>query len=369
MKPIVSAVQNSTVWIVLGIAIALFRSTTTVSAMTLPKSPSATTTTTTAEAAAAPAAAPPDTAMEATYDRLARHAIDLYRSGKGTGLDGRCWIGIAGGPGAGKSTLASAVADKICELAEAEQPGTEKSGDPGTEGTGSFSSSSSSPAIRAVAVPMDGYHYTRKKLAEVAETLGGGDDNDDGTKGMSRRGAPWTFDAAALARDLGQAKRSGRASLPEYDRSLSDPVDDAVAVEESHRIILVEGNYLILGRVEAEIDGDNGDLPLPGSNLAGACSDLRCPVPVGEEVRRWKDAAALWDETWFVAPPGNRAVEIQRDRIIERSLETWNPSKTEAWGGGTDREAAIRRAEFNDVRNARLVECCRAYADRIVDSI
>ena len=289
-----------------------------------------------------------DATMEATYDRLAKRAIDLYHSGKGTGIGGRCWIGIAGGPGAGKSTLAAAVADKICEL-EA-KPGSKSN-------------------IQAVAVPMDGYHYTRADLASVTQALGDSD-NDDGTKGMSRRGAPWTFDANALARDLGAAKSSGHASLPEYDRVLSDPVDDAVVVEESHQIILVEGNYLILGLLKEEVEPTgNTNTPLPTSKLEKACGDLLCPIPIGEEIRRWRDVAALWDETWFVAPPGIIAVETQRDRIIERSLETWNPSKTKAWGGKTDREAAIKRAEFNDVRNARLVECCRGYADLVVDSI
>ena len=335
MRPIASAIHNNTVRIIIVIAVALARST-SVSAMTLPNNPSTDT-------------ARPDAAMETTYNNLAHYAIDLYRSGKGTGLDGRCWIGITGGPGAGKSTLAAAVAEKINNQSVA------------FEGS---SSSDFSSNIKAVAIPMDGYHYTRNELAKVARDLGG----DDGTKGMSRRGAPWTFDAKSLARDLGEAKSFGHASLPEYDRALSDPVDNAVVVEEYHRIILVEGNYLILGLLDAEVDGTSKN-PLPGSNLSEACSDLQCPVPIGEEVQRWKDTAALWDETWFIAPPGNNAVEIQRDRIIERSLETWNPSKTKTWGGRTDREAAIKRAEFNDVRNARLIECCRAYADRIVDSI
>eukprot|EP00531_Pseudo-nitzschia_arenysensis_P002642 CAMPEP_0116147540 /NCGR_PEP_ID=MMETSP0329-20121206/17808_1 /TAXON_ID=697910 /ORGANISM="Pseudo-nitzschia arenysensis, Strain B593" /LENGTH=294 /DNA_ID=CAMNT_0003643473 /DNA_START=95 /DNA_END=978 /DNA_ORIENTATION=+ len=293
----------------------------------------------------------PDAGMEATYNRLAQRAIDLYNSGKGTGLDDRCWIGIAGGPGAGKSTLAAAVAEKICNL----QAKLDGNIDKDTERM------SPCPTIQAVAVPMDGYHFTRKDLATVAKALG----DDDETNGMSRRGAPWTFDAKTLAEDLATAKAAGKASLPEYDRKLSDPVANAVTVEESPQ---VEGNYLILGLLGAEVEPKT-NLPITGSLLQNGCSDLQCPIPIGEEIQRWKSTAALWDETWFVAPPGSDAVEIQRDRIIERSLETWNPSKTKAWGGSTDREAAIRRAEFNDVRNAKLVECCRNYADLIIVSI
>ena len=100
------------------------------------------------------AISPPDVAMESTYNRLAQRAIDLYKSNKGSGLDGRCWIGVAGGPGAGKSTLASAVADRICRL--------QQQRDEGNNG----------PIIKAVAVPMDGYNYTREKLAEISQAYG-----------------------------------------------------------------------------------------------------------------------------------------------------------------------------------------------------
>ena len=290
---------------------------------------------------------PSDANMEATYNGLAQRAIDLYRSKKGSGAGGRCWIGIAGGPGAGKSTLAAAVADKICKQAASVESSTNEN----------------TSLIRAVAIPMDGYHYTRKELAQVSKNLGF---DGDGTKGMSRRGAPWTFDALGLARDLKRAKELGKASLPEYDRKLSDPVDNAVVIEKSHQIVLVEGNYLILGRLIAQVDDSN--LGTPGSPLETASFDLECPVAIGEEIERWRDVDTLWDETWFVAPPKN-AVKVQRDRIVERSLETWNPSKTAAWGGDTDRKAAENRADFNDVRNAKLVECCRSYADAIIDSI
>lgn len=300
-----------------------------------------------------------DAAMESTYQRLAERAIELYRSNKGTGLDGRCWIGVAGGPGAGKSTLASAVAGRINSCAVAALNNSNNSEDDST--------------LKAVVVPMDGYHYTREKLGEISQSYSLAD--DDGSKGISRRGAPWTFDAEALAMDLAKVKHLGQASLPEYDRVLSDPVENAVLVEPSHQIVLVEGNYILLGLLEAELD-DSEHKPLQDSNLGKACSDLRSPFPIGQEILRWKKTAELWDETWFVSPPNSdndnnieSAVKIQRDRIIRRSLETWTKVKTHAWGGGTDREAAIRRAEFNDVRNAILVTCCRTYADVIVDSI
>mmetsp|Transcript_36479 Transcript_36479/g.43969 ORF Transcript_36479/g.43969 Transcript_36479/m.43969 type:complete len:347 (-) Transcript_36479:49-1089(-) len=310
-----------------------------------------------------------DVSMASTYDRLAQRAIELYRIG-GTGLDGRVWIGIAGGPGAGKSTLATAVAHRINSEVLQNQIQQQRGS-----------------ATKAVAIPMDGYHYTRSKLAELAES-------DDESNGMSRRGSPWTFDAEGLIHDLSQAKAKGTAILPEYDRALSDPVPNVVKIDLSHGIIIVEGNYLLLDLLEAEIDNDNSSdggqhratqQPLPDSNLCVANKDLLCPVPISEEIQRWKGTADLWDETWFVSPPAfiggeneheNNAaaerqttVEIQTKRVIERSLRTWTDAKTKAWGGKTDLEAATKRAEYNDVRNAKLINCCRSYADLVVDSI
>mmetsp|Transcript_29604 Transcript_29604/g.65202 ORF Transcript_29604/g.65202 Transcript_29604/m.65202 type:complete len:334 (-) Transcript_29604:55-1056(-) len=290
-----------------------------------------------------------DVNMEQTYDDLARRAIEAYKSNQGSGRDNALWIACVGGPGAGKTTLAKAVAGRIRDI---------------------ISSSSSSIDDIAVAIPMDGYHYTKDELAQLAQT-------DDNSKGMNRRGAPWTFNAPTLASDLAEAKRNGKGSLSEYDREISDPVPNAIEVDEHHQIFLVEGNYLLLGCLEAELDKD-GKTPKSETNLyetvlgtecpwEGTRKGLDCPVPIGDEIRRWKGIQSLFDETWFVAPPGG--VEEQRRRLIERSLKTWTPEKTEAWGGGTDREAAMRRADFNDVRNAWLVDCCRQYADVVVASV
>lgn len=288
-----------------------------------------------------------DTNMEQTYDDLARRAIEAYKNDRGSGRNNALWIACVGGPGAGKSTLANAVAERIREI-----------------------SRFSDCVDDAVAVPMDGYHFTKAELSELAQP-------DDKSRGMNRRGAPWTFNAPALASDLTEAKKVGKASLSEYDRKISDPVPDAIKVDEHYNIFLVEGNYLLLGCLEAELDED-GKSAKPLTNLhdsvtgtecpwEGACKALDCPVPIGDEIRRWKGVSSLFDEAWFIAPPGG--VEEQRRRLIERSLDTWTAEKTETWGGGTDREAATRRADFNDVRNARLVECCRQYADIIVDSV
>ena len=288
--------------------------------------------------------------MKQTYDDLAKRALGAYKDHRGSGHDGSLWIACVGGPGAGKTTTAAAVVERLRDMTNDDNC--------------------------AVAVPMDGYHYTKVELGKRARP-------DDESRGMNRRGAPWTFDAQKLAIDLAEAKRSGRGSLAEYCREISDPIPDAIPLDGQHKIIIVEGNYLLLGSLEAELDdtnndGDGGKFAKPGTNLYdvvigqecewdGTCKGLDCPTPIGDEIRRWRDVTSLFDESWFIAPP--EGVGEQRRRLIERSLQTWTPEKTEAWGGGTDREAATRRADFNDMRNARLVDCCRQYADVHIESI
>jgi hypothetical protein len=284
-----------------------------------------------------------DSNMKQTYGDLAKRALEAYRDHRGSGHNGALWIACVGGPGAGKTTTAAAVAERL--------------------------RATTNDASSAVAIPMDGYHYTKVELGDRAAP-------DDESRGMNRRGAPWTFDAQKLSVDLVAAKTSGRGSLSEYCREISDPIPGTISLDE-HKIILVEGNYLLLGCLVAELD-DGGKSAISGTNLydavvgkecewGGTCKGLDCPTPIGDEIRRWRDVTSLFDECWFIAPP--EGVGEQRRRLIERSLQTWTPEKTEAWGGGTAREAATRRADFNDVRNARLVDCCRQYADVQIDSI
>ena len=49
-------------------------------------------------------------------------------------------------------------------------------------------------------------------------------DPPDARSFLPRRGAPHTFDAEELAKQLIDARQSGEASLPVYSRELSDPV-------------------------------------------------------------------------------------------------------------------------------------------------
>lgn len=113
-------------------------------------------------------------------------------------------LGIVGAPGAGKSTLAAAVASAF--------PG------------------------RCVVVPMDGFHLAQREL----ERLGRAD----------RKGAPDTFDAAgyvALLRRLRAPVTGETVYAPEYRRELHNAVAGAIPVPADVLLVLTEGNYLLLG--------------------------------------------------------------------------------------------------------------------------
>jgi len=256
---------------------------------------------------------PTDANMHATYEALASRAAAAAAAlpaGK------QWWCAIAGGPGAGKSTLAQGVAD-ACLRAH---------------------------RVRAAVLPMDGFHFSRAELKRL--------DPPDAATLLPRRGAPATFDAEGLGSALAAAKDAKVAQLPTYSRELSDPVPGGAVLHPEDRIVLVEGNYLLLGRL------------FPSGAKAAAGEEA---AAVAKEAARWRPLLPLFDETWFVAPEGG--VHEQRRRLVARHLETWSPAKTKAWGASTDEEGAEKRTDFNDVPNAWLVDRCRHFEDHVVLSI
>lgn len=40
---------------------------------------------------------------------------------------------------------------------------------------------------------------------------------------------------------------AGMVLVPSFDHGVGDPIEDDIRVEQHHRIVLVEGNYLLLG--------------------------------------------------------------------------------------------------------------------------
>jgi pantothenate kinase len=118
---------------------------------------------------------------------------------------GRVALGIAGGPGSGKSTLAARLVDQLNAV------------EPGSAGY----------------VPMDGFHMLHAKL----EALGT----------VKDKGAPHTFEGEAFATFLAALKSAtGPMSGPGYSRKIEDVVQDAFIIAAETRILIVEGNYLLL---------------------------------------------------------------------------------------------------------------------------
>lgn len=225
--------------------------------------------------------------MDATYDKIASR---LHRH-----LDEpnhQHWVAIAGGPGSGKTSTAEAIAQRL---------NTRKSNS-------------------CVILPMDGFHHSTAKLKEL--------DPPDGASYLRRRGAPWTFDAELSVELLAKAKREKTGSFPIYDRTISDPVPNGVTLAPEHKVVLIEGLYLLW-----------------------------------KDDERWAPLQPLWDERWFIKAP---SMEIQRHRLIQRSLKTWSDAKAKLWGEGE--QGAAARVDANDVSNMNIIAPCEDYADTVIET-
>lgn len=137
---------------------------------------------------------------EAALAFLVAHADDLA-----TRHPGRVALGLVGGPGVGKSTLAMQLVDAL---------------------------NAATPGLAAY-VPMDGFHMQHARL----EALGIARD----------KGAPHTFEGAAFA-DFIERLKAAKTDIsgPLYSRKVEDVVQDAFIIGSSVRILIVEGNYLLL---------------------------------------------------------------------------------------------------------------------------
>ena len=147
-------------------------------------------------------------AQPAHLARPVQHLLDLLQRAAGRSQH-RTLIALAGLPGAGKSTLAAALAQAVNDQA----------------GPGSM-----------VALSMDGFHLTRSSLALFPDPVAA----------LRRRGAPWTFDPQALTLRLQALRhRSKPVSWPAYEHSVHDPVEDALTISAGTPLVLVEGLYLL----------------------------------------------------------------------------------------------------------------------------
>jgi len=185
---------------------------------------------------------------------------------------GRTILGLVGAPGAGKSTLARM-------LAECDPEGS-------------------------VVVPMDGFHLAQRELLRLGRA--------------ERKGAHDTFDGAgyrALLRRLRSQNAAEIVYAPEFERAIEEPIAGTIPVLATHRLVITEGNYLLL------------------------------------DVGGWAPTRALLDAVWYVDVDD----ALRRQRLLERHVRF----------GRTEHEARSWMALIDDP-NAALVAATRARADRIV---
>jgi fructokinase len=112
-------------------------------------------------------------------------------------------VAVAGPPGAGKSTLAAVLVDRL---------------------------NRDGPV--AALVPMDGFHLDNAIL--------------DARGLRARKGAPETFDALGVLRMVERLGRDAEVVIPGFDRARDIAIAGAAVVGAECRIAVVEGNYLLL---------------------------------------------------------------------------------------------------------------------------
>ena len=146
--------------------------------------------------------------VEAFYHPLATDLLTRIVSGN------RLMVAVAGPPGSGKTAFATILVAVI--NAEAGKN-------------------------VAVLVGLDGWHYSNDYL-ETHHV------ERDGEQVVLRsiKGSPETFNALAASNCLAEIRGGDAISFPVYSRELHDPVPGGGAVDASHRIVVVEGNFLLL---------------------------------------------------------------------------------------------------------------------------
>ncbi|MEU1474595.1 nucleoside/nucleotide kinase family protein [Streptomyces sp. NPDC001668] len=203
--------------------------------------------------------------MPLTFDDLVTRARSLAVPGR------RTVLGVAGAPGAGKTTLAERLVGTL-----------NGSGEPWV-----------------AHVPMDGFHLADVEL----DRLGLRD----------RKGAPETFDAAGYAALLRRLREETDDVVyaPGFERVLEQPIAGAIPVLPSARLVVTEGNYLLV----------------------------------------WPRVRPQLDEVWFC--------ELDEDERVRRLV-----ARHEEFGKSHDE--AVAWVTRSDQRNAELVAATRERADLLV---
>lgn len=168
----------------------------------------------------------------------------------------RSLVAIAGPPGSGKTSFSMILAALINAI---------------------------HPHLAAV-VGQDGWHFSNAYLSTHSVC------RHEGTIILSEiKGAPETFDVDRFSSFLQQARIQPYLPYPIYSRTLHEPISNAGTILPYHRLILVEGNYLLL------------------------------------DLSPWNELHSLFDHTIFIQAPlhtllsGLRARHLRGGKSLERT--------------------------------------------------
>ena len=155
----------------------------------------------------------------------------------------------------------------------------------------------------AVVAPLDGFHLSNETLGFLGL--------------LSVKGAPQTFDATAFLASVRRLRDEAAAAVswPDFDRSTEQTVPDAISIGPTAKVVVVEGNYLLL------------DQP------------------------PWHEVRELLDQVWYVDVPA----DVLRRRLIERHM-----------ANGRSEAEAVRHVDESDLVNAQLVGRTKHLADLAV---
>lgn len=195
-------------------------------------------------------------------DRIRAAAVDRART----------IVAIAGAPGSGKSTLAEALVSELNARGD----------------------------DTAAVLPMDGFHFDDLHLEPAGL--------------RPRKGAPETFDTGGYAHALRRlrARDEPFVAVPVFDRTIEIARAGARLIPDSVRIVVTEGNYLLLDRMP------------------------------------WSDLRPLFDLTVFI--------DVAEAQLEQRLVQRW-------LNQGYDPADARAKAHGNDIPNARLVARASRRAD------
>ena len=134
-----------------------------------------------------------------TYDQLLISVTDnIDKNDKK-----RYFIALSGPPASGKSTISENLAKDL-----------------------------SAKGYNSSILQMDGFHYDDLILKE--------------RKLLSKKGAPETFDVMGLINFVSRLHKEDEVVIPIFDRSLELSRSSAVIISKNTKVIIVEGNYVLL---------------------------------------------------------------------------------------------------------------------------